>query len=95
MIGGAKFFYERFFLITDIPRFQGLAMSSALIGCIPGAMIAGYLSDTFGRKRSLISAAVLFTLSALGTGYATGFTSFMISNYFITQTYDSSSVGSD
>jgi MFS family permease len=78
VIGGAKFFYERFFLITDIPRIQGLAMSSALIGCIPGAMFAGYLSDKFGRKKSLISAAVLFTLSALGTGFAAGFTSFMI-----------------
>jgi sugar porter (SP) family MFS transporter len=77
VIGGAKFFYERFFLITDIPRLQGIAMSSALIGCIPGAMFAGYLSDTFGRKKSLVSAAVLFTLSALGTGFATGFTSFM------------------
>ena len=78
VIGGAKFFYERFFLITDIPRLQGLAMSSALIGCIPGALFAGYFSDTFGRKRSLISAAVLFTLSALGTGFASGFTAFMI-----------------
>ena len=31
VIGGAKFFYERFFEITDIPQLQGLAMSSALI----------------------------------------------------------------
>ena len=78
VIGGAKFFYERFFMITDIPRMQGLAMSSALIGCIPGAMFAGYLSDTFGRKISLIVAALLFVISAVGTGYATGFTSFLI-----------------
>lgn len=78
VIGGAKFFYERFFGLVDIPHLQGLAMSSALLGCIPGALFAGYLSDKIGRKRSLIWAAVLFTLSALGTGLASGFTWFMI-----------------
>jgi sugar porter (SP) family MFS transporter len=70
VIGGAKFFYERFFSITGIPHLQGIAMSSALIGCIPGAMWAGYLSDRFGRKTSLITASVIFILSALGTGYS-------------------------
>ena len=78
VIGGAKFFYERFFDLAGIPHLQGLAMSSALLGCIPGALFAGYLSDKIGRKKSLIWAAVLFTFSALGTGFASGFTSFMI-----------------
>ena len=53
VIGGAKFFYERFFNIADIPKLQGLAMSSALWGCIPGAVFSGYISDRFGRKLSL------------------------------------------
>ncbi len=78
VIGGAKFFYERFFEITQIPHLQGVAMSSALIGCIPGALFAGYLSDRFGRKRSLIAAAVLFIISALGSGMADSFTNFML-----------------
>jgi sugar porter (SP) family MFS transporter len=78
VIGGAKFFYERFFEITEIANLQGVAMSSALIGCIPGAMFAGYLSGKFGRKKSLISAAILFTLSAIGTGYADSFSFFMV-----------------
>jgi len=77
VIGGAKFFYERFFGITDRPGLQGIAMSSALIGCIPGALLAGYLSDTFGRKWSLTTAAVSFTVSALGSGFANSFTGFM------------------
>ena len=50
VIGGAKFFYERYFEITQIPHLQGIAMSSALIGCIPGALFAGYISDRYGRK---------------------------------------------
>jgi sugar porter (SP) family MFS transporter len=78
VIGGAKFFYERFFDLVHTPHLQGLAMSSALLGCIPGALFAGYLSDKFGRKPTLIWAAVLFTLSALGTGFASGFSTFMI-----------------
>ncbi|MDX2431355.1 MAG: sugar porter family MFS transporter [Bacteroides sp.] len=78
VIGGAKFFYERFFEITQIPHLQGIAMSSALIGCIPGALFAGYLSDRFGRKNALISAAVLFMVSALGSGFSDHFVSFML-----------------
>lgn len=78
VIGGAKFFYERFFDLVHTPHLQGLAMSSALLGCIPGALFAGFLSDRFGRKPTLIWAAVLFTLSALGSGLASDFTAFMI-----------------
>lgn len=78
VIGGAKFFYERYFEITQIPHLQGIAMSSALIGCIPGALFAGYLSDRFGRRRSLSLAAVLFFLSALGTGFSGSFHLFML-----------------
>ena len=43
----------------------GWAASSALVGCILGAAVAGSLSDRFGRRRVLIVSAVLFTLSAI------------------------------
>jgi len=39
--------------------------------------LAGYLSDNIGRKRSLTAAAILFTISALGSGMADSFTWFM------------------
>jgi len=78
VIGGAKPFYERFFDITNSPYLQGWAMSSALIGCLVGAMASGYLADRFGRKRPLIAAAALFTIAALGTGAANEFTLFII-----------------
>ncbi|NEW80939.1 MAG: sugar porter family MFS transporter [Mariniphaga sp.] len=78
VIGGAKPFYERFFDITNSPYMQGWAMSSALIGCLVGAMASGYLADRFGRKRPLIAAAALFTIAALGTGAANQFTIFII-----------------
>jgi MFS transporter, SP family, xylose:H+ symportor len=44
----------------------GFVVSSALIGCIFGGMIGGWVSTHIGRKRGLVIAAVLFLLSALG-----------------------------
>ena len=44
----------------------GIVNSSALIGCIIGGVIGGWVSTHIGRKRGLIVAAVLFLVSALG-----------------------------
>ena len=78
VIGGAKPFYERYFEITAYADLQAWAMSSALIGCILGAVISGVLSDKLGRKRPLLLAALLFTISAFGTGIADSFTVFIV-----------------
>lgn len=48
---------------------HGATTSSALIGCIIGGLISGYFASKFGRKKSLIAAAVLFFLSALGSAF--------------------------
>ncbi|MGN7175124.1 D-xylose transporter XylE [Cytobacillus sp. SAFR-174] len=48
---------------------HGATTSSALIGCIFGGLISGYFASKFGRKNSLIAAAVLFFLSALGSAF--------------------------
>ena len=77
VIGGAKPFYEQFFDIGENPTLQGWAMSSALIGCMIGAVCSGPLADTWGRKRPLQIAATLFIVSALGTGFADSFFSFI------------------
>lgn len=78
VIGGAKPFYERFFEITTSANLQAWAMSSALIGCILGAVISGVVSDKFGRKRPLLLSALLFTVSAFGTGFADTYNIFII-----------------
>ncbi|WP_159565774.1 sugar porter family MFS transporter [Budvicia diplopodorum] len=72
VIGGAKPFYEAYFSITD-PAQSGWAMSSALLGCVLGAVISGWCSDKFGRRSPLILAAVLFSISAWGTAIASSF----------------------
>ena len=81
VIGGAKPFYELFFGITNSPMMQGLAMTTALVGCLVGAMIAGALADRYGRKPLLTTAAVLFTVSAVGTGLFDDFTFFNIARF--------------
>ncbi len=48
---------------------HGITTSSALIGCIIGGVISGLLATRFGRKRTLLFAATLFFLSALGSSY--------------------------
>lgn len=48
---------------------HGLTVSSALVGCIIGAFLSGFLSNNIGRRNTLIIAAVLFALSALGSAY--------------------------
>jgi len=47
---------------------HGATVSSALIGCIIGSAISGILASCLGRKKSLFVAAILFFLSALGSG---------------------------
>lgn len=48
---------------------HGATISSALIGCIIGGLLSGYFASKFGRKNSLITAAALFLLSALGSAF--------------------------
>ena len=78
VIGGAKPFYERFFEITNSANLQAWAMSSALIGCVLGAVLSGVISDKLGRKRPLLLAALLFTISAFGSGVAQTYEVFII-----------------
>ncbi len=76
VIGGAKPFYERFYHLES-PAVRGWAMSCALIGCLIGALISGPLSQRFGRKYLLTTAALVFAASSLGTGLSSSFTGFV------------------
>ena len=81
VIGGAKPFYELYFGIGGSPVMQGVAMSTALVGCLVGAMVAGAAADKFGRKPLLVTAAVLFTVSAVATGIFNDFTLFNVARF--------------
>ena len=56
---------------------KGWAAASALVGCVLGVALAGFLSDRFGRRRTLVLAAVLFLVSAVGTALPRSFEVFV------------------
>ena len=55
----------------------GFTVASALIGTILGALVAGPPADRFGRRRTLMAIAVLYFVSAVGSGLAWDWYSFL------------------
>ena len=66
VINGAQFYLSEYFKLSPVTK--GWVVGSALLGCFVGALIAGYISKKYGRKFSLIVSALLFTISAWGSG---------------------------
>jgi SP family sugar:H+ symporter-like MFS transporter len=56
----------------------GFNVASMLLGCAIGAALAGRLSDLYGRRTMMIVAAVLFIVSAWGSGIANSSLEFVI-----------------
>lgn len=54
---------------TSANSLLGFTVSSALIGCIAGGMVGGWMALKLGRKNTLIIAAIMFAISALGSGF--------------------------
>src|ERR1700724_2458204 len=63
----ANFIDPRHLSETARDSLSGWTVSSALFGCIVGAVVAGFLSSALGRKGGLIVASILFLLSAGGS----------------------------
>jgi len=82
-LGGVLFGYDTAVIsgtVSDVATKFGLdAMARgwyvgcALVGSIAGVAVAGWLSDRFGRKPSMIFASVLFSVSAIGCMLCLGF----------------------
>lgn len=71
VISGTFSFVEQYFALNKIEI--GWFASSALVGAIAGAAIAGVLSDKYGRKPILLFAALLFFISAFGSAVPPSF----------------------
>lgn len=66
VINGTQFYFSKYFELDSVMK--GWVVGSALVGCFIGAIVAGPLSKSIGRRNSLIISSVLFTLSAWGSG---------------------------
>lgn len=71
VVSGAEQALDQFFRsaadFTYTPWMHGFTASSALVGCVIGGALSGLLASRLGRKRSLVAAAVLFFVSAVGS----------------------------
>ena len=76
VINGAMPFFTGHFQLND--AMTGWAVSSALLGCIIGAIGVGRPGDIYGRRQMLKISAVLFLVSAIGTGLAPEINSFIV-----------------
>lgn len=76
VISGAVGYLKTHFQL-DVLR-TGWVASSALIGCIPGAMFSGALSDRFGRKSVLFVCALLYMVSGVLSAYPPSFAAFIL-----------------
>jgi sugar porter (SP) family MFS transporter len=63
------------------PGLHGLAMGSALYGTVLGAMLGGWPTDRFGRKITLLFVGLLYVLSAVGCGFASGVGMFIAARF--------------
>ena len=66
VINGTQFYFSKYFELTG--ALKGFIVSSALLGALAGAAGAGLVSKAIGRKKSLLISAVLFAISAWGSG---------------------------
>jgi sugar porter (SP) family MFS transporter len=76
VINGAIVFLKRQFALSDAQTEIGA--SSLLLGCVFGASLAAFTSDRFGRKKLLLAAAALFTLSSIATALPRDVAEFVI-----------------
>lgn len=79
VINGANQYLTAHFRLD--PFQEGLAGASAILGCIPGAMVAGFLSDRFGRRRLLFLCAFLYAASGLLSAIPRTFIEFLLARF--------------
>jgi|TARA_R110000744_G_scaffold131911_1_gene240131 SP family arabinose:H+ symporter-like MFS transporter len=79
VIAGAIGFLQTKFALSS--AMTGWAASSAIWGCLFGAMIAGFASDKLGRKKVLLATAVLFSISAIGSAIPNTLSQFVAARF--------------
>jgi MFS transporter, SP family, galactose:H+ symporter len=81
VVSGAILFVRKQFSLTSFET--ELAVSVVLAGAAPGAAMAGYLSDRFGRRPVLLVNAIIFGVFAVVTGLANGLAIFLAARFLV------------
>ncbi|MCC6290445.1 MAG: sugar porter family MFS transporter [Chitinophagaceae bacterium] len=80
VIAGALPFLKEQFQFTDVQ--EGFATATLALGCIVGCIVAGTVSDKFGRKKGLMLAAAIFLISSLAMAVAHNSSAFILARFF-------------
>lgn len=64
------------------PVIAGVIGSSALFGMMVGALSLGTSSDSFGRRRVILTCLVVFGVAAFGNGFCENSTQFVVCRFF-------------
>src|SRR5699024_10346033 len=76
VIAGTLSYLKPFFGLSSADI--GLVVAASSIGCIPGAFFSGRLADHFGRKRMMLTTALLFIIAAIGSGVVGSFAELVV-----------------
>jgi len=68
VISSAILFIKKEFMLKS--GLQEITVSAVLVGAVIGAAIGGKLADNFGRRKTIIIAAIIFAAGAIGTAAA-------------------------
>jgi SP family galactose:H+ symporter-like MFS transporter len=68
VISGAILFIQKQYNLSSV--MEEVVVSSVLVGAIIGAVIGGALTDRYGRRKMIILAGIIFTISAVGTAFS-------------------------
>ena len=76
VINGVLLLLRREFALSNLQT--EIAASSLLLGCLLGAAAASMIGDRYGRRKSLVAAALLFAFSSIGAALASTVTIFAV-----------------
>ena len=76
VISGAITFVKTQFSLDTTS--EGWLVSSGILGCIMGVFTTGLISDRIGRKKTVVTAGVMFLLSGIGCAFAPSFSILII-----------------
>ena len=76
VISGAEKIIEKMWSLSSF--WQGFTVSSSLIGTVLGSLVAGFPARKYGRKKVLLTIAVLYFFAAIGTASISAWSLFVL-----------------